>query len=341
VTTDGRITGGSSVAVTVAANSIDTTKLQAGAVDTTKIVNGAVTTNQLADLAVTNAKIAANAVDTSKLAVTGVAAGTYGSAGFVPVFTVTTDGRITGGSSVALSVAANSIDTTKLQPGSVDTTKIVNGAITTNQLADLAVTNAKIADGSVDTAKLASDAVTTLKILDANVTGQKIAASAIDTTKLQAASVDTTKIVDGGVTNVKIADGAVDTSKLAVTGVAAGTYGSASMVPVFTVTTDGRITGSSQAPMLSPLLSVVTISSTYTAATADNVILCSGGTFTLTLYTASGNAGRVINLKNYGTGVVTIAAAGAETIDGAATQTLNVQYGSYTLISDGTRWHIL
>src|SRR5258708_8742607 len=70
--------------------------------------------------AVWTAEIAANQVDTGKLAVTGVAAGTYGSAGLVPVFTVTTDGRITGGSSVAVSVAAGRTEEPTSEPHAPD-----------------------------------------------------------------------------------------------------------------------------------------------------------------------------------------------------------------------------
>ena len=38
---------------------------------------------------------------------------------------------------------------------------------------------------------------------------------------------------------------------------------------------------------------------------------------------------------------VTIDGNGAETIDGAATQTLGAQYDSMTVFCDGTGWHII
>jgi hypothetical protein len=74
-----------------------------------------------------------------------------------------------------------------------------------------------VSDGSIDATKLATDAVTTVKI-------QNLA-----------------------VTTGKIADAAVTSAKLSTTGVTAGSYGSASAVPVITVDTTGRVTALSTA----------------------------------------------------------------------------------------------
>lgn len=84
---------------------------------------------------------------------------------------------------------------------------------------------------------------------------------------------------------------------------------------------------------------VVEKSGTYTATPADFNILCTG-TFTLTLYSAVGRTGNMLNVKNAGTGVITIAGSGAETIDGSATVALSAQYESITLISNGTNWYV-
>lgn len=79
---------------------------------------------------------------------------------------------------------------------------------------------------------------------------------------------------------------------------------------------------------------------TYTALTTDGVILASG-TITVNLYAVAGNAGRVLQIKNTGSGTVTVDANGAETIDGATTFALDVQYFSITLYCTGAEWVII
>jgi hypothetical protein len=140
-----------------------------------------------------------------------VAAGTVVAPSFVGAHAG--DGsNLTGVGNAAL--AANSIDTTKLQAG--------------------AVTNAKLAANAVDTGKLA-------------VTG--VAAATYGSSGLiPVLAVTADGRITGGssiapvITNAMIAANAVDTSKLAVTGVAAGAYGSSTLVPTITVTADGRVT---------------------------------------------------------------------------------------------------
>lgn len=83
-----------------------------------------------------------------------------------------------------------------------------------------------------------------------------------------------------------------------------------------------------------------TKSATYSALETDDTILCSG-TWTLSLYAASGNAGRILFVKNTGTGVITIDGNGSETIDGATTQEIALQYMALTLYCDGSNWHIV
>lgn len=86
------------------------------------------------------------------------------------------------------------------------------------------------------------------------------------------------------------------------------------------------------------LLSVVSKTSTYTATLSDDVILCSG-TWTLSLYAASGNAGKVLWIKNTGTGSITIDPNASETLDGAGTKVLSAK-DAFTLICDGSNWWI-
>lgn len=92
-------------------------------------------------------------------------------------------------------------------------------------------------------------------------------------------------------------------------------------------------------------LAVTSKTTTYTATTADDIILAStsGGAWTLTLYAASGNSGKILRVKKTTNdfSVLTIDGNASETIDGATTTTLDTQYEELQIVCDGTNWHIL
>jgi hypothetical protein len=87
------------------------------------------------------------------------------------------------------------------------------------------------------------------------------------------------------------------------------------------------------------LTSTIAKSANYTATVTDAIILCSS-TFTLTLPTAV-NHKTVKTIKNVGTGTITVACNGAETIDGGATATLSTQYQSMSIVSNGSNWYVI
>jgi len=109
------------------------------------------------------------------------------------------------------------------------------------------------------------------------------------------------------------------------------------------LTTDGSGVLSWISPVAaSSILTLTTKTANYTATTADQVIRCdaSGGEFTITLYTAVGNSGRFIYIKNVkDSGNVIVDANGSQTIDDELTQTLTPRVG-LLLISNGTNWDI-
>jgi hypothetical protein len=88
-------------------------------------------------------------------------------------------------------------------------------------------------------------------------------------------------VVDGGITAAKIGTGAVTTTKIAdanVTGaklensgVSAGTYGSASVVPVVTVDAKGRLTSVSTASIAASAPSTAQVLSATAGATAGDI----------------------------------------------------------------------
>jgi len=86
--------------------------------------------------------------------------------------------------------------------------------------------------------------------------------------------------------------------------------------------------------------SVRAVSTTQAILGTDQTLNCTS-TITLTLPTAAGINGKIYNIKNSGVGVITIDAAGVETIDGTLTKTINVQWDSMTVQSTGSNWIII
>jgi hypothetical protein len=89
---------------------------------------------------------------------------------------------------------------------------------------------------------------------------------------------------------------------------------------------------------------VASKTATYTAAN-EEVILCdaTGGAFTINLPAAASSAERVYCIKktDSSANAVTVDGNASETIDGALTQSIAVQYSSITIVCDGTSWFIL
>lgn len=75
----------------------------------------------------------------------------------------------------------------------------------------------------------------------------------------------------------------------------------------------------------------------YTVTLDDCVVNCTTGSFTVTMPTAVGIAGRMFVIKNRGTGIITLAGNSGQTFDGAASPTLAADV-SMTLLSDGANW---
>jgi len=91
-----------------------------------------------------------------------------------------------------------------------------------------------------------------------------------------------------------------------------------------------------------PNLSVVTVSSGYSATVQNGVIIASGSSFSITLPTAVGNTGKEITVYHNGTSgtqVYTITRTSSQTIDGInANYTLFHNGQLATFLSDGSNW---
>jgi hypothetical protein len=79
----------------------------------------------------------------------------------------------------------------------------------------------------------------------------------------------------------------------------------------------------------------------YTIAATDYIINCTANRFTVTLPTAVSIAGRSYIIKNSGTSTITVATTSSQTIDGATTFILQVQYQTVTVVSNGANWIII
>jgi len=83
------------------------------------------------------------------------------------------------------------------------------------------------------------------------------------------------------------------------------------------------------------------ISDRYTITNSDYTINCLLSSYTVTLPSANGILGRIYNIKNTGTGVITLSGNYSETIDGGNTALLTMQYQSITIQSTNSNWIII
>ena len=92
-----------------------------------------------------------------------------------------------------------------------------------------------------------------------------------------------------------------------------------------------------------------TVTAAYTATLDDDIIVAAGaaGAFALTLppaadaYDSATGTSHVFTVINNDTDDCTVTPDGAETINGAATLVLDVQYEWCQLFTDGTEWYAL
>jgi hypothetical protein len=157
---------------------------------------------------------------------------------------------------------------------------------------------------------------------------------------LTADSVSGASIQNLAVSTAKIADDAVTADKL---------RDDASVDANRAVTTnhirDANVTRAKLSAGAVATRVVVSKTAAYTATSAEDVILCSasGGAWTLTLPAAALHSGRHYAIKktDSSTNAITIDGNGSETIDGALTVALSMQYEALTLVSDGSNWSII
>lgn len=150
-----------------------------------------------------------------------------------------------------------------------------------------------------------------------------------------------------GVTSQPIGKGIIDAKGDLIVGTADNTFARQAIGSdgLFLKADSAQSTGVAWASATSNL-AVTSKTANYTAVTTDDVILCddTSASFTVTLFAASGNSGKVLRIKKTNATLanqVTIDGNASETINGATTTTINTQHEFITIVCDGTNWQIL
>ena len=114
----------------------------------------------------------------------------------------------------------------------------------------------------------------------------------------------------------------------------AGLVGIGTSSPVSTLDLQGSL-----GMKISSISSATTLDATYGIVQASDA----SGSFTITLPAAASNSGRMYYIKktNSSSNTITIDGNGAETIDGATTLVLYVQYDAVRIVCNGSSWYVV
>lgn len=235
----------------------------------------------------TNAtNITSGTLSASRLPPSGVTAGPYGSSSTIPILSVDVYGRITAATSTLVNIPASSV--TGLAPSaSIDTTNATNissGTLNVNLLPNSGVT-ANIYGTAASVPQITVDAkgrITSVIARNINIPSTFVTGLAAS------ATIDTTNATN-------ISTGILSVNRLPLSGVAASSYGSASVVPVIEVDDKGRITSVTNTSITLPSSSVTGLAPSATTDTTNASSIVSG-TLSASVLPLTG-----VTASNYGT----------------------------------------
>ena len=230
--------------------------------------------------------------------------------------TMTAGAGLTGGGTIAstrtfavgagtgITVNANDV---QISDGGVDTDQLAADAVTGAKIADDSIDSEHYADGSIDTAHIGNLQVTTAKIAADAIDGTKLADNAVNSEHYTDASIDTAHIANDQITNALMADDAIDSPQIA----------------------DGAVDEVHRTRTVATPSTSVTLSS--------DINLCTG---TITVTMPTGASGKMVTVKNVGTGVITIAAT--PNIDGSSGDHILYHKNEVaTLVYGNSQWNII
>ena len=272
-----------------------------------EIASGVISTSLLAANSITDTLIAANSIDASEIktdAVRGLQIQDDAvTANHIATLTdhvlFNDNAQIKLGTSQDLKIYHDASNSYIEDTGTGNLNLKTNSAV--SLLAGSEIMILATANGSVDLYhnnvkkfETTSAGATVTGVLTATVTGDvtgdltgtasAVADAAVTSAKIATGAVLTSKIAENAITSSKIADGSIGPTQLAATAVSAGSYGSASSVPIITVDADGRLTAASTATVAGSLtVGADSGSNDVVTIGTDTLTIAGGGNITTTV----------------------------------------------------------